>query len=85
MCAIIRKPTVSSPSLRASDDVLLGDVGLGAVGGDPDGGDAEILASAAGARPVPMPGSSSAETRARFTVPITAAQVFLVACAAGKP
>jgi hypothetical protein len=35
MCAIIRKPTVSMPSLRAAD-VLLGDIGLGAVGGHAD-------------------------------------------------
>ena len=34
MCAIIRKPTTSMPSLRAVLDMLLRDVGLGAVRGD---------------------------------------------------
>ena len=36
-------PTVSRPSLRDKRDVLLGDVGLGAVRGDADGGDAAVL------------------------------------------
>ena len=40
--AIIRKPTVSRPSSPGETEVLDGDVGLGAVGGDPDDGDAEV-------------------------------------------
>ena len=43
MCAIMRKPTVSRPSLRERCDVLLGDVRLGAVGCDAHGRHAALV------------------------------------------
>jgi hypothetical protein len=83
MCAIIRKPTVSRPLLRRHADVLLGDIGLGAVGGH------RIVCTPQSTAifrwsTVPMPGSSSAETFGLLHPWDTARQVFLVAVRRGS-
>ena len=44
MWAIIRKPTVSISSFAGHGDVLLGDIGFGAMGGDANGMDADVVA-----------------------------------------